>query len=84
MKATSLREAIIRIFQTEPEKCLGLKEIYRRIPGLFDLSEEQKERDERGLLPRFEHEARGIIAALEKENVIERLDRDRRRLKVKK
>ena len=84
MKATSLREAIIRIFQAEPELCLGLKDIYRRIPGLFDLSEEQNERDEKYLAPRFEHEARGIIAALEKENVIERLDRDRRRLKAKK
>lgn len=81
MKANSLREAIIQIFEMDPERSLELKEIYRRIPELFDLSEEQKERDEKNLLPRYEHQARGIIAALEKEKVIERLDRDRRRLK---
>ena len=83
MKATSLRDAIIRIFEIGPDKRFTLKEIYESIPDHCELSEDQKELDEKYLQPRFQHEARRIIAALEKEGIIERLDRDRRRLKTK-
>jgi len=83
MKATSLREAIVRIFETEPEKRFTLKEIYGSIPDHWELSGDQRELDEKYLRPHFQHEARAIIAALEKEGVIERLDRDRRRIKPK-
>lgn len=83
MKTTNLKEAVMQIFQSEPEKRLGLKEIYRRIPEFCELTEEQKERDEKYLSSGYEHEVRRIIAALEKENIIERLDRDLRRLKAK-
>jgi hypothetical protein len=84
MKATSLKEAIVRIFEMEPNKRFGLKEIYGSIPAQCELSEDQKEVDEKNLQPHFHHEARRIIAALEKEGFIERLDRDIRRLRSKK
>jgi hypothetical protein len=80
--ATSLREAVVRIFEIAPDKRFTLKEIYESIPDHCELSEDQKELDEKYLRPRFQHEARRIIAALEKEDIIERLDRDRRRLKA--
>ena len=83
MKTTSLREAIVRVFEGEPNKRFALKEIYERIEDHYDLSEYEKELDARYPQPRFYHEARSIIASLEKEGVIERLDRDRRRLKAK-
>jgi hypothetical protein len=81
MKATSLREAIIRIFEGRPEKRFTLKDIYESIEDHYDLSEYERELHEKYPQPRFQHEARGSIAALEKEGIIERLDRDRRRLK---
>jgi hypothetical protein len=80
MKATGLREAIINIFENEPGKRFTLREIYESIPDHCELTEDQKEVDEKYLHPHFHHEARSIIAALEKEGVIERLDKDRRRL----
>lgn len=80
---TSLREAIVHIFEVEPDKRFTLKEIYESIPDHYELSEDQKELDEKYPQPRFQHEARRIIAALEKEGIIERLDRDLRRLKHK-
>jgi Fe2+ or Zn2+ uptake regulation protein len=83
MRATNLRDAIIRIFEIGPDKRFSLKEIYDSIPDHCELSEDQKELEEKYLQPRYQHEARRIIAALEKEGVIERLDRDRRRLKRK-
>jgi hypothetical protein len=83
MKTTSLRDAIIRIFEIQPENRFSLNEIYESLPDLCELSEDQKERDEKYLQPRFHREARRIIAALEKEGIIERLDRDQRRLKPK-
>jgi hypothetical protein len=81
MKATSLREAIVRIFEADPNKRFTLKEIYERIPDHCELSEDQMELDEKYPQPRFQHEARGIIAELEKEDIIDRLDRDKRKLK---
>ena len=83
MKATSLREAIIRIFEGGPDKRFTLKDIFESIPCHCELSKEQKELDAKYPQPRFYHEARSIIATLEKEGIIERLDRDRRRLKSK-
>ena len=80
MKATSLREAIVQIFETEQNKRFTLKEIYERIPNYFELSVDQKELDRKYPQPRFQHEARRIIAELEKEGIVERLDRDQRRL----
>ncbi len=80
MKATSIREAIVRIFEQAPDRCFALKEIYESIEDNCELSEYQKELDAKYPQPRFQHEARRIIATLEKEHVIERLDRDRRRL----
>jgi hypothetical protein len=81
MKATSLKEAIVQIFQTDPNKRFTLKEIYESIPKHCELSEEQTELDEKYPQPHFQHEARRIVAELEKEGMIERLDRDKRRLK---
>ena len=83
MKATSLREAIVRIFEAEPNKRFALKEVYEKIEDHYDLSEHEQEFDARYPQPRFYHEARSIIASLEKEGIIERLDRDRRKLKAK-
>ena len=83
MKATSLKEAIVRIFEAEPDRRFMLKEIYENIPNHCELTEDQKELDEKYPQPRYQHEARRIIAALEKEGIIERLDRDLRRLKPK-
>ncbi len=79
MKAANLREAIVRIFEEKPDKCFTLKEIYESIEDRCELSESQRELDAKYPQPRFQHEARGIIATLEKERIIERLDRDRRR-----
>jgi|WetSurSiteA1Bulk_404760.scaffolds.fasta_scaffold87423_2 hypothetical protein len=84
MKATNLREAIVRIFEMEPNKRFGLKEIYGRIPAHCELSEDQKELDGKNLQPHFHHDARRIIATLEKEGFIDRLDRDIRRLRPKR
>ena len=83
MKATSLRGAIKRIFEEAPDRCFTLKEIYESIDDHYELTEYQKELDAKYPQPRFQHEARSIIAMLEKERVIERLDRDRRRLHPK-
>ena len=83
MTATSLREAIIRIFEGGPDKRFTLRDIFESIPNHCELSEEQKELDAKYPQPRFYHEARSIIATLEKEGIIERLDRDRRKLKSK-
>jgi hypothetical protein len=38
MNAASLREAIVRIFEMEPNKRFGLKEIYEGIPTHCELS----------------------------------------------
>ena len=84
MKATSLREAIVLIFEGEPEKRFTLKDVYASIENFYELTEDQRTLDEKYPQPRYQHEARGIIATLEKEGIIERLDRDRRRLKVRK
>jgi hypothetical protein len=81
MKANSLREAIIRIFESKPQQRLTLKEVYESIEDHYELSEYEKELDAKYPQPRFYHSARSIIATLEKEGIIERLDRDRRRLK---
>ncbi|HYK92272.1 MAG TPA: hypothetical protein VE398_26160 [Acidobacteriota bacterium] len=81
MKASSLREAIVQIFEDEPNKRFALKEVYERIKDHYELSESDKELDAKYPQPRFYHEARGIIATLEREGFIERLDRDRRRLR---
>jgi hypothetical protein len=81
MKADSLREAIIHIFESQPNQRLTLKEIYESIEDHYELSEYERELDAKYPQPRFYHLARSIIAALEKEGIIERLDRDRRRLK---
>ncbi len=83
MKATSLKEAIVGIFEAKPGKRFTLKEIYESIPSYCELTEDQKELDEKYPQPRYQHEARRTIAALEKEGIIERLDRDLRRLKPK-
>jgi hypothetical protein len=83
MKATCLREAIIRIYESEPGKRFTLKEIYESIPDHCELSADQKAVDEKYHHPHFHHEARSIVAALEKEGIIERLDKDRRRLASK-
>jgi len=81
MKATSLKEAIVRIFEAEPNKRFTLKEIYESIPDVCELTEVQKELDEKYPQPHYQHDARRIIAVLEKKGIIERLDRDLRRLK---
>ena len=83
MKATNLRDAIVRIFEGEPNKRFTLREVYERLEDHYELSEYDKELDPKYPQPRYYHEARSIIATLEKEGVIERLDRDRRRLKAK-
>ncbi len=81
--ATNLREAIVRIFESDPKKRFTLKEIYENIGNHYELSERDEELDAKYPQPRYYHEARAIIAALEKQGIIERLDRDQRRLKAK-
>ena len=83
MKASSLQDAIVRIFESEPEKRFTLKEIYDHIADHYELTENDRELHPKYPQPRFYHEARSIIASLERSGFIERLDRDRRRLKVK-
>ncbi len=82
MTITDLREAIVRIFEDEPNKRFTLKEIYARIKDCEPSGYEQ-DVDQKYPQPRVYHEARSVIAALEREGVIERLDRDRRRLKAR-
>ncbi len=81
MKETSLERALIRIFEDQPEKRFALHEIHERIGDYYEFSEYEKELDPKYPQPRYQHEVRSIIARLEKKGVIERLDRDRRRLK---
>ncbi len=81
--ATNLRDAIVLVFESEPKKRFTLKEIYENIAHYYELSDQDKELDAKYPQPRYYHEARAIIASLEKQDVIERLDRDQRRLKAK-
>ena len=57
MKATTLREAIVLIFEGESNRRFALKEIYERIEDHYDLSEYEKEFDAKYPQPRFYHEA---------------------------
>ncbi len=83
MKASSLRDAIVLLFESEPEKRFTLKEVYDGIEDLYDLSESERELHPRYPQPRYYHEVRSIIAEMEKARFIEKLDRDQRRLKHK-
>ncbi len=80
MRATSLENAVIEVFQSQPDKVFTIQEIYDRIEDYYDLSDYQKELDPKYPQPRYCHEVRSIVARLERLGVVKKIARDQRKL----
>lgn len=78
----SMERAIIQVFESSPNKIFTVKEICNSFQNYYELSDFQREiQNSEYPQPRFHHEIRSILVRLEKQDIIEKLDRNMRRLK---
>jgi hypothetical protein len=76
----SLREALLRCFQNEPNRIFGIQDLCAAVQKYYTFTEFQKADDPKHPQPRYAHEIRSQIARLKKERIIDYLNRDQYKL----
>ncbi|MBF8266950.1 MAG: hypothetical protein HW388_458 [Dehalococcoidia bacterium] len=75
----SLREALLRCFQNEPDRIFGIQDLCQVVQKYYEFTPFQFELDPRHPQPRYEHEVRSQTNRLRRDGYISRLSRNQYR-----